>query len=235
MIPLRDNIPSRNVPYINYSIITLNVFVFLLELSIRRYLPDFFAHFGIVPVRYSVPSIAQHFSAMEQIIPFFTSMFLHGGWLHIIGNMWILYIFGDNVEDRLGHIKYLIFYLICGVLSGMFHLATNWHSPLPTIGASGAIAGIMGAYFFLFPHARVLVLFPIFFFIQIFEVPAYFFLGFWFLMQFFNGAMSLGNASAHIYGGVAWWAHIGGFLAGLYLVQMIIKNPPRVRKRSIYY
>ncbi|MCB1195906.1 rhomboid family intramembrane serine protease [bacterium] len=222
MIPIRDNNPSSKIPYVTYSIIGINIFIFILELIMRKHfvagdqLGNFFLQFGIVPTRYSNREIAQHYIFIEQLIPFFTSMFLHGGWIHIIGNMWTLYIFGDNVEDFLGHGKYLVFYIVCGVLSGLFHLLTNLNSHIPTIGASGAIAGIMGAYIILYPHARVLVILPIFLFVEVFEVSAYFFLGFWFIIQFFNGTFSLGTAS--LYGGVAWWAHIGGFIAGLLII-----------------
>ena len=144
-------------------------------------------------------------------------MFLHGGWLHLLGNMLFLYIFGDNVEDRLGHVRYFFFYILCGVLAIVAHLITNPSSRVPTIGASGAIAGVMGAYFFLFPYARVVTLIFIFFFIDIIEIPAFFFLAFWFILQFLNGTMSFSAQNA-LSGGVAWWAHIGGFLAGIVLL-----------------
>lgn len=230
MIPIRDNIPSRRTPYVNYIIIGINVAVFIMELNVQRYLPQFFMHFGIVPIRYSVSHIAERYTFMEQVIPFFSSMFLHGGWLHLIGNMWTLYIFGDNVEDVLGHGKYLVFYIICGLAAGLFHLITNWTSQIPTVGASGAIAGIMGAYFMLYPHARVLVIVPIFLFMQLIEIPAFVFLGFWFFIQFFNGALSI--RSAQMYGGVAWWAHIGGFIVGLYLINILLNR--RRRRYRVY-
>ncbi len=217
MIPIRDNIPSEKMPFVNYSIIALNLIFFIFELMLpHTHLKSFFYYFGIVPIRYTNPEISQHFSFVEQMIPFFSSMFLHGGWLHLIGNMWVLYIFGDNVEDYLGHTFYLVFYLFGGFFSGGFNILLNIHSQLPTIGASGAIAAVMGAYFLLYPHARILVLVPIFVFIQFIEVPAFFFLGFWFLIQFLSG-----TTANPIYGGVAWWAHVGGFIAGSALIYII--------------
>ena len=147
-------------------------------------------------------------------------MFIHGGFWHLLGNMWSLYIFGDNVEDRLGPLRYLLFYLLCGFLSGISHLVINWHSQVPTIGASGAIAGVMGAYLLLFPKAKVLTLIPIFFIPYFVNIPAFLFLGFWFLLQFISAAGSSGQA-----GGVAWWAHIGGFVFGMIFVKLFLKIP----------
>jgi membrane associated rhomboid family serine protease len=141
-------------------------------------------------------------------------MFLHGGFFHLLGNMWFLYIFGDNVEDRLGHFRYLVFYLLCGLTSGISHLFLNWTSQIPTIGASGAIAGVMGAYFLLYPGAKVLTLVPIFFFLHFIEIPAFLFLGFWIFFQFFNAAFS------PQLGGIAWWAHIGGFFFGIIFLKL---------------
>jgi len=143
-------------------------------------------------------------------------MFLHGGFLHILGNMWFLYIFGDNIEDRLGHLRYLIFYLLTGIAAGLVHLLTNWNSKIPTIGASGAISGVMGAYLILYPRARVLTLIPIFLFFQFVEIPAFLFLGYWFLLQLFSAGLTRGDV-----GGVAWWAHIGGFVTGIIFVKLI--------------
>jgi hypothetical protein len=142
-------------------------------------------------------------------------MFLHGGFLHIIMNMWFLYIFGDNIEDRLGHIRYVIFYLFCGVAAGLVHLFTNWSSNIPTIGASGAISGVMGAYLLLYPRSRILTLIPIFFFFQFVEIPAFIFLGYWLLIQLFSASLAPKNV-----GGVAFWAHIGGFVAGLFFIKI---------------
>ncbi|MBW2107511.1 MAG: rhomboid family intramembrane serine protease [Deltaproteobacteria bacterium] len=215
MIPIRDTIRSKTYPVVNSLLIGVNVLVFVAEMSQGRALDRFVFIHGLVPARYSLPQLSGYFTLVEQITPFLTFMFLHGGFLHLLGNMWFLYIFGDNVEDHLGHARYLAFYLLCGLASGVSHLALNWHSQVPTIGASGAIAGVMGAYFILYPRAKVLTLVPIFIFIQFIELPAFLFLGIWLLFQFFNAA----GASAHA-GGIAWWAHIGGFLFGILFLRL---------------
>jgi len=212
MLPLRDNIPSRRFPAVTLGIILLNVLVFFQELKLGPHVEDFMLNWGIVPARYAQAS--QFFSLSEKILPLFSSMFLHGGWIHLIGNMWVLWIFGDNVEDRLGHLKYLGFYLLSGIAAALLHIFTNLHSVIPTLGASGAIAGVMGAYFRFFPYARVETLIPPFLFGPYFQLPAILFLGFWFLLQFYNGALSLA-ARGQGFGGVAWWAHVGGFAFGL--------------------
>ena len=218
MIPLRDNIPSSRAPIINYLIIALNIVVFFMEVSLGRdQLENLITTFGFVPARFL--SQLGEGQIIASFTPLFTSMFLHGGWLHLIGNMWILYIFGDNVEDTFGHGRFLLFYLACGVFAGFAQLAIGPHSSLPMVGASGAIAGVMGAYFSLFPHARVLTLVPIIF-IVIIEVPAYVFLGLWFLLQFFSGTVAVG-AAEQVQGGVAFWAHVGGFAAGFLLVLLL--------------
>ena len=213
MIPLRDTIPSRTFPFVNYALIGVNVLVFLFEVALGPRLEQFVHVFGVVPDRV----IAIFTQAPQHIpwavIPFLTSMFLHGGWLHLLGNMLYLYIFGDNVEDVLGHFRYLAFYILSGVAASLVHLGANASSQIPTVGASGAIAGVMGAYFILFPHSRVVTLLPIFFFIQIVEIPAVVFLGIWFLIQFLTGSFQ--SAAAGDVGGVAWWAHIGGFAVGI--------------------
>ncbi|GAB4266127.1 MAG: rhomboid family intramembrane serine protease [Deferrisomatales bacterium] len=227
MFPIRDTTPTRRTPYVVYALIAVNAVAFLYELGLQGHpqeLQRFFMHWGILPVRYSDPRIAAHFTWVEQVLPFVTSMFLHGGFMHIIGNMWMLWIFGDNVEDWFGHGAFAAFYLLCGVASGLLHLAFNWGSPLPTIGASGAIAGVMGAYFLLYPNARVLTLVPIFFFITFLEIPAYVFLGLWFLIQFLSGTASAAAGGA---GGIAWWAHIGGFVAGAAIVFLLGRGKPR--------
>jgi membrane associated rhomboid family serine protease len=201
VIPLRDVIPSRTVPFVTVTIIIVNALAWLLEISMP---PDdlnrFLTTYGVVPARF-VP------------ITLLTSMFLHGGWSHIIGNMWYLWIFGDNVEDAFGHGRYLIFYLLCGTTAAIAQIVMESSSMLPTIGASGAIAGVMGAYFVLYPRSRVLTLIPPFLF-SVIEVPAIFLLGFWFLMQLFNaGAVArVANAGQ---GGVAFAAHVGGFIVGV--------------------
>ena len=217
MIPLRDTIPSRTFPFINYTFILLNLVVFFYQVSLGHHLERFIYAWGIVPANFFAPFSYGQPGLIERVIPLFTSMFLHGGWLHLLGNMLFLYIFGDNVEDRLGHTKYFFFYILCGVLAVAAHLMTNPSSRVPTIGASGAIAGVMGAYFFLFPYARIVTLIFIFFFIDIIEIPAFFFLAFWLILQFLNGTMSFSAQNA-VSGGVAWWAHIGGFIAGILLL-----------------
>jgi len=215
MIPIRDAIRSRNFPAVNVLIISLNIIVFLWELLQGPDLKEVFYAYGIVPLRYSNPELAAHFTNLQQYFPFLTSMFLHGGFLHIIMNMWFLHIFGDNIEDRLGHIRYFVFYLFCGVVAGLVQLFTNWNSNIPTIGASGAISGVMGAYLLFYPRSKILTLIPIFFFFQFVEIPAFIFLGFWFLLQLFSAGLTPKNV-----GGVAFWAHIGGFAAGLIFVKL---------------
>lgn len=195
------------------GIIALNVLVFLQELKLGRHLQDFILDYAIVPARYTRADVAQYFSLPEQILAFFSSMFLHGGWIHLLGNMWTLWIFGDNVEDRLGRMRYLALYLASGIAAALMHIYTNAGSLVPTIGASGAIAGVMGAYFRFYPSARIETLVPPFFFGPVFVLPAVLFLGWWFLLQFFNGALSLGMQGRG-FSGVAWWAHVGGFLFG---------------------
>jgi membrane associated rhomboid family serine protease len=231
MIPLRDTIRTNNYPVVNNAIIGINVIVFLFQLTLGAGLDRFIYIYGLVPARYSIPQISAYFSSSHQLFSFVSFMFLHGGFWHLLGNMWSLYIFGDNVEDRLGHLRYLIFYLICGVASGLSHLLLNLNSNVPTIGASGAIAGVMGAYFILHPRAKILTLIPIFFIPYFLEIPAYFFLGFWFLLQFINAAGSSGQA-----GGVAWWAHIGGFVFGFIFLKIFLAfpgTPPPERIRRV--
>jgi membrane associated rhomboid family serine protease len=218
MIPLRDNIPSRTVPYVNFLLIAANALVFAFEVSLGRHIEDFIRIFGIVPKVWSLAVPLEY-----KLRPLVTSMFLHGGVMHVVSNLWCLYIFGDNVEDRLGHFRYLAFYLLSGIGAGAIHLFTNWGSAIPTIGASGAIAGVMGAYFILFPYAKVRTLVPIFVFLQVVEIPAVFFLGIWFLSQLQNGMMSLGGR----FGGIAWWAHIGGFGLGVLLVGRLLPKGSR--------
>jgi len=233
MIPLRDTIPSRTFPFINYTFILLNLFLFLYQVSLGYHLERFLYTWGVVPVKFFAPFDYDHLGLSDRFLPLFTSMFLHGGWLHLLGNMLFLYIFGDNVEDRLGHIRYFFFFILCGVLAVVTHLITNPSSRVPTIGASGAIAGVMGAYLFLFPYARVVTLIFVFFFIDIIEIPAFFFLAFWFILQFLNGTMSVSSANA-VSVGVAWWAHIGGFLAGILLLFVFGVRRTTRRVRLFY-
>jgi membrane associated rhomboid family serine protease len=220
MIPLRDTIRSRNYPVINWLIIATNVLVYLIELAQGERLGSFIMTYGLVPARYSVPQLADHFSSSQQAFSLFSFMFLHGGFWHLLGNMWFLYIFGDNVEDRLGPFRYFVFYLLCGVASGLSHLFLNWHNSIPTIGASGAIAGVMGAYFILYPASKILTLIPIFFLPLFIEIPAFVFLGLWFLFQFLSAAGTSTQTT-----GVAWWAHIGGFVFGMVFLRLFLRIP----------
>src|SRR5207248_3616114 len=202
MIPLRDVIPSRTTPYITVTIIGLNALAWLFEVSLpHEDLNQFLATFGVVPAYFAWPTLI-------------TSMFLHGSWSYVIGNMWYLWIFGDNVEDRVGHGRFIVFYLLCGVAAALGQVAVDPESMLPTIGASGAIAGVMGAYFVLYPHSRVLTLIP-WIFIQIVELPAIVLLGFWFLMQLFSAGTVAMTAASHGSGGVAFAAHVVGFVTGV--------------------
>jgi len=268
VIPLRDEIPSRTVPLVNYGMIGLCTFVFLAQVlgsasrdeaaGDRSFADTILERFGMIPARVLDPERPVHvvervavrtpqgWMPLERTRPaepppfapwltLLTCIFLHGGWLHFLGNMWFLHIFGDNVEDRIGHLGYLLFYLGCGVAASATHLFTNADSTVPTIGASGAIAGVMGGYMVLYPHARVLTLVPIFIFIEIMVLPAYVFLGIWFLLQFFQGTLAVAGTEAS---GVAWWAHIGGFAAGLLAVMLLrnlhaLRPPPRRDQRLL--
>jgi membrane associated rhomboid family serine protease len=220
MIPIRDTIPSKNYPVVNHTIIGINVVIYLFEMSQGVDLNRFIYIYGLVPARYSVPQIASYFSTGHQLFSLFSFMFLHGGFFHLLGNMWFLYIFGDNIEDRLGPFRYIAFYLLCGITSGLSHLVLNFHSNMPTIGASGAVAGVMGAYLILHPHAKILTLIPIIIIPWFIEIPAFFFLGLWFVIQFLNATGSHGGA-----GGIAWWAHVGGFVFGIVFLKILLALP----------
>jgi membrane associated rhomboid family serine protease len=217
MIPLKDINPTRNFPFVNVMLISANVLVFLYQLTLSpRAEKMFVLANAMVPAR--IPALlAGHAPASVALFPLFSSMFLHGGLMHLLGNMLFLYIFGDNVEDTFGHIGYLFFYLLCGIGSGLIHVLFNWGSGIPALGASGAISGVMGAYAVLFPHHRILT----FFFIFLIPVPAILILGYWFVLQFVAGINGLGMATA---GGVAWWAHIGGFLMGVVVAWVVKKK-----------
>jgi len=228
MIPIRDTIPSRNYPVVTTAIIGINVLVFLMQLSQGGGSDRFVYIYGLVPARYVDPRLTHYFTTGQQFFSLLSFMFLHGGFWHLLGNMWSLWIFGDNVEDRLGPLRYLAFYLACGLASGVSHLLLNTGSNVPTIGASGAIAGVMGAYFILYPRAKVLTLVPILIIPLFFEIPAYFFLGFWFLLQFLNAAAGHGAA-----GGIAWWAHIGGFIFGIIFLKLFRILPDTGASRMI--
>lgn len=220
MFPIRDTIPSKNYPIITNTLIAINIFCFLIQLSQGTNFDRFAYIYGLVPARYTIGQIAAYFTFGQQVFSFISFMFLHGSFMHILGNMWFLYIFGDNVEDHLGHFRYLVFYLLCGILSGLTHFFLNLQSNIPTIGASGAIAGVMGAYFILHPTSRILTLVPIIIIPFFFEIPAFFFLGIWFLFQFINATASHGQI-----GGIAWWAHIGGFVFGIILLKVFRAFP----------
>ena len=227
MIPIKNTIRSENYPVINTAIIVINVVLFIIELAQGEGLNRFIYTYGLIPARYTIPSISSYFTFGQQVLPFVSFMFLHGGFFHLLGNMWSLYIFGNNVEDRLGPLRYLLFYLLCGLASGFSHLVINWHSQIPTIGASGAIAGVMGAYMILYPKSRILTLIPIFFFFQLIEIPAVFFLGIWFIFQFLSAASTAGQ------GGIAWWAHIGGFIFGIIFLRIFLSFKESFVSRNI--
>src|SRR3954471_5584878 len=203
MIPLRDVIPSRTTPVVTVSLIVLNAVVFLYEFSLGDRANQFIIAFGLIPAAFSWVTVL-------------TSMFLHGGFLHVAGNMLYLWIFGDNVEDRMGHGRFLVFYVLCGAAAALAQTFMQPDSLIPMVGASGAIAGVMGAYFILYPHSRIVTLVTLVIFWQIMEIPAIFFLGIWFLMQFLSGIGSIATATSHgPAGGIAFWAHIAGFAAGV--------------------
>jgi membrane associated rhomboid family serine protease len=215
MIPIRDTISSKNYPIVNNVLIGINVLVYLIQMGQQGALDRFIYIYGLVPARYSIAPISAYFSTGQQLFSLVSFMFLHGGFWHLLGNMWSLYIFGDNVEDDLGHVRYLLFYILCGLTSGLSHMLLNFQSNVPTIGASGAIAGVMGAYFLLYPGSKILTLIPIIFIPYFIELPAYLFLGFWFVFQFISAAGSRGEAA-----GIAWWAHIGGFIFGMVFLKI---------------
>ncbi len=217
MIPLKDINPTKNFPFVNVMLISANVLVFLYQITLSPHAAKaFLLANATIPAR--IPAfLAGHAPASVALDPLFSSMFLHGGLMHLLGNMLFLYIFGDNVEDAFGHIGYLFFYLLCGIGSGLIHVLFNWGSGIPALGASGAISGVMGAYAVMFPSHRILT----FFFIFLIPVPAILILGYWFALQFVAGINGLGMATA---GGVAWWAHIGGFLMGVVIAWVVKKR-----------
>ena len=223
MIPIRDRNPSGIFPTVTIAIILVNAFVFLYEIHLGPAVGNFLKHYALVPALVTGSIGYDQVTLAETVSPFFTSMFLHGGWLHLITNMWFLWIFGDNVEDTLGAGRYLLFYVLCGLGAALAHFATQPHSAVPVLGASGAIAGVLGAYIVLFPNAKVLTLVPIFFFIQFMELPAVLILGYWFLLQIVSGWI---EAVTPMRGGTAIWAHVGGFLAGMILI--LVMRPRKV-------
>jgi membrane associated rhomboid family serine protease len=222
MFPIRDTIPNRRRPVVTFAIIAACVAAFIVELALEpRQLDAFMSIFGLVPARYSNPRWAEWAGLPASYWPFLTYMFLHGGWMHLLGNMWFLWLFGDNVEDRLGRPRFLFFYLACGLVAALAQFALYPGSHAPLVGASGAISGVMGAYFLLYPGARIMTLIPVFIFIQLIEVPAFVFLGVWFLLQFFSGTAEMAGSAGNA-GGVAFWAHVGGFVAGMLLLRFFI-------------
>jgi membrane associated rhomboid family serine protease len=223
-IPLKDLNPRRTSPVVNTLLILTNVIVFLYQLTLTPHQSEAFALANATIPNHIRLALNGHGSLEAALIPIFTSMFLHSGFMHIAGNMLFLWIFGDNVEDYFGHVPYLLFYLVCGVGSGFTHILFNYHSSLPALGASGAISGVMGAYIVLFPRARVLTLVFIFFI----PIPAFIILGYWFLLQFLAGVSTVGAAAT---GGVAWWAHVGGFLLGMLITGFSLGD----RKQSVSY
>ncbi|MEW6684688.1 MAG: rhomboid family intramembrane serine protease [Candidatus Edwardsbacteria bacterium] len=216
MLPLKDDIPSKTFPIATISIMVVNVLVFLYELSLGPQVETLFKTAGIIPekiIRLGLP---------RGFFPILTAMFLHGGFMHLFGNMLYLWIFGDNVEDVMGHFRFLIFYLLCGFIASFTHIISAINSAIPSIGASGAIAGVLGAYFLLYPKARILTLIPLGFFLRIVRLPAIIVLGMWIVIQLFYGFLTLPGAAKT--GGIAWFAHIGGFFAGLLLVKIFQKR-----------
>lgn len=224
MIPLKDTIRSRHFPVITWVILGVNTIIFLIQLSLGSNALDWvISTFALVPSRWAT-------APLWFMISLITSMFLHGGWYHFLSNMWILFIFGDNVEDRMGPWGYAGFYLLSGVAAGLLHTFVQPFSVIPTLGASGAIAGVLGAYLLLFPNARVVTLVPLVFIFTTINVPAVVYLGFWFISQLFSGLTSLGVAMT----GVAWWAHIGGFLFGLVMARFFLWRKDPVRELDSY-
>ncbi len=216
MFPLRDTVRSRTFPLVNYGLIAANVLVFIFQSSLSpRALEQFMGFFALTPANLSL-------AAPWTWLTLFSSMFMHGSWFHLISNMWMLYIFGDNVEDRMGSGRFLVFYLLAGLAAAFAQVAVMPDSQIPTVGASGAIAGVLGAYFLLYPHARVITFIPVFILPWLIQVPAILYLGVWFLSQLSSGLLSLGAAGQ--FGGIAWWAHIGGFVFGLILVHLFTRR-----------
>ncbi|NIP39586.1 MAG: rhomboid family intramembrane serine protease [Candidatus Dadabacteria bacterium] len=219
MIPLRDTTKSNTFPVINITLIAANIFIFFFQLSLGDRVNELIYHYGLVPATLFSKS---GLSFSDRFFPFISSMFLHGGWMHIIGNMLFLHVFGDNVEDRMGHSRYLMFYIFCGFIAAFFQIATNLGSQVPMVGASGAISGVLAAYLLFFPKAKILTLVPIFIFIQFIHLPAIVYILFWFGIQLLSGIGALSIPGDG--GGVAFWAHIGGFIGGLILAKSFQKK-----------
>ncbi len=229
MLPLRDNIPSRSFPIVNVALIIVNILVYFHQVTLGRAgAIEFINTYGLVPNRLHQIGYYQHFGLVHGLAPFVTCMFLHGSFMHIAGNMLFLWIFGDNVEDKLGHFRYLLFYLVCGILAGVLHVVTHPLSPALVVGASGAIAGVLGAYIVMFPGSRVLTLIPILIILTTVEIPAFIFLGVWIVFQILTGMSEPLQGS----GGVATWAHIGGFFVGLIYARKWLTRPATRNRRE---
>ena len=230
MFPIRVAIPTRYPPVVTWALIAVNCAVFFTQLNLDPVeLKEFLYRFALVPARYAIPVAYGHADFDPgDIVPFFTMMFLHGGWLHLILNMWTLWLFGPPVEDRLGHGRYLVFYLACGMAAAITQVIFSPTSTIPVLGASGAIAGVLGCYMRLFPLARVVVVVLVIIIPLFFEMPGFVFVGFWFLMQVLQGTAELLMPSSG--GGVAWWAHVGGFVAGLVLGPLLLRSERLYRK-----
>ena len=229
MFPIKDDQPRYTTPFVNGFLIGLNILVYLFQATLDPRSYELFARqFGVVPSHIQAfLSGSPKYPLIAIVIPFFTSMFLHAGWMHVLGNMWFLFIFGDNIEDYLGHFTYLAFYIVCGVFAMMAQVIIYPYSNIPCVGASGAIAGVLGAYFLLYPRARVLT----WFFVFVTYIPAWIVLGYWFILNFFEGTAMLSVAhTGRDVGGVAVWAHVGGFITGLLLVKLL----PERKQRSPY-
>jgi membrane associated rhomboid family serine protease len=230
MIPLKNLRPRVHFPGVTLALIVVNFIVFFYQLTLDPHaLQSFILTYSMIPARAQLALAHSQYTLAQGFVPLFTSMFLHGGWLHIIGNMWFLWLFGPNVEDRLGHIPYLGFYLVCGLGAGIAQTVFSLGSTIPGLGASGAIAGVLGAYVVFFPSSRILTLVTLFFWWFFARLPAVLFIGLWFAVQFFSGLSSLGSAQM---GGVAWWAHVGGFLLGMLLVSGMRRNQPEIYYNS---
>lgn len=225
MIPLKDINPTERTPVVTIVLVVINALVFIYELTLAE--PEarrLFFTLGMVPARAALFPSSPEIGLGDAFLPLLTSMFLHGGWLHVIGNMWFLWVFGDNIEDRLGHGRFLVFYLLCGVLAGLAHTVMNLASTLPAVGASGAVSGVMGAYLMLFPSSRVVTLITLGWYWFTTRLPAYVMILYWLAVQLLSGTVSLGQRGE---GGVAWWAHIGGFAAGAVLVYLFRQRQKR--------
>jgi len=226
LIPLRDSAKSSTFPFVNIAIIVLNLVIYVNEVLLEPFeLNQFFYTYGLIPAD-ALNAFYTGAAFTPLLVNFITSTFVHGGWFHVLGNMLFLWVFGDNVEDRLGHAKYLLFYLLVGMAGGAAHIMTNPASTVPVVGASGAVAGVLGAYIIAFPHSRILALVPLLIIFFLAEIPAIVFIAIWFVLQLFNGVASLGGTAAPI----AYWAHIGGFVIGAVLIKVLAQ-----RRESNYF